>query len=745
MANMIARLGVVLGLDSAEFVKGLEGASRRLDQFGKAAEKFGKIGAVAMAAAAVAALKYADQLSDVAEANEVAIGTVVNLSNALANAGGKADDAGKMLTGLTKAIDTAADGSVKVQKAFGSVGVSIGDLQSLDAEGLFKKSLEGLAGISDPMTRNATAMELFGKAAKGVDFKAMNDGFKTGAGVADEQGKAIKDAADAFDMVAQASRDMMQLVMVSVGPALKGLIGYLKDMRGEAGIVGTVFKTVFETVAVLFVDLEYSIMSVGRAMRFLGNLTPEGWKQLNDTQGAHTARRDAAIGTIMRLQAPQDTGDTGMPTAPTVAGGGAGGAKRTITNPFADELAKRKAALDLLTSQIAMEEKRFDLAGQRLDLDDRTFAIRTEELALEDKLAEIERKRLTDLASQKDKSKEVTDAINRESNAAWNLAKRQSETRVAGIEAAHQAQMRAYAAERNAAIVRDIEEQQAITERHEAEQRDNQTALSEQGRRDSVALERAGKLFALEREGRFLRAEDLQLRREIFNIQQDLVEETDRLRRLNLEDMAGNIAAAERLAEIRTGQARTRYAATNPNGSGIDGFGERAAEFFSKLPNEMERGAKAFDAVMSNMDSALNRFVQTGKLAFKDFAASVIRDLIAIELKAQAMSLLKMGLNALGFTSFGGKAGGGMVSQGLPYMVGENGPELFVPQRGGSIVPSNQIGADMGGSPQTVINGPYIANMSAIDTQSGIQFLAKNKNTIWAANMSAQRALPVSR
>jgi hypothetical protein len=51
----------------------------------------------------------------------------------------------------------------------------------------------------------------------------------------------------------------------------------------------------------------------------------------------------------------------------------------------------------------------------------------------------------------------------------------------------------------------------------------------------------------------------------------------------------------------------------------------------------------------------------------------------------------------------------------------------------------------MGGQPQTVYNGTVIQNMSAIDTQSGVQFLAKNKNAIFAANQSAQRGLPQSR
>jgi hypothetical protein len=51
----------------------------------------------------------------------------------------------------------------------------------------------------------------------------------------------------------------------------------------------------------------------------------------------------------------------------------------------------------------------------------------------------------------------------------------------------------------------------------------------------------------------------------------------------------------------------------------------------------------------------------------------------------------------------------------------------------------------MGGQPQTVYNGTVIQNMNAIDTQSGVQFIAKNKNAIFAANQSAQRGLPQSR
>lgn len=99
-------------------------------------------------------------------------------------------------------------------------------------------------------------------------------------------------------------------------------------------------------------------------------------------------------------------------------------------------------------------------------------------------------------------------------------------------------------------------------------------------------------------------------------------------------------------------------------------------------------------------------------------------------------------------SSFGNMDIGGFLAEGGPvqgneaYVVGEKGPELFVPNASGTIVPNNMIM----GSGQTVnYNGPYIANMQAIDTQSAAQFLAKNKMSIWAANQSATRSIPQSR
>jgi len=166
-------------------------------------------------------------------------------------------------------------------------------------------------------------------------------------------------------------------------------------------------------------------------------------------------------------------------------------------------------------------------------------------------------------------------------------------------------------------------------------------------------------------------------------------------------------------------------------------------------------------AVFNNMTTALQNFVRTGKLSFKDFAAGIINELINIQIRAMAMKMTSA-LGNIFATSGGGApvgdfggpamasaptfaANGSDAQAGQPFYVGEKGPELFIPQGAGTIMPNKMVGAMANNQPQVVYNGPYIASMSAIDTQSATQFLAKNKIAVWSANQSASRSVPSSR
>jgi lambda family phage tail tape measure protein len=198
-----------------------------------------------------------------------------------------------------------------------------------------------------------------------------------------------------------------------------------------------------------------------------------------------------------------------------------------------------------------------------------------------------------------------------------------------------------------------------------------------------------------------------------------------------------------------------------------EGWNQAFRQYSYDAQNYSKMGADAFSSVVNNMNSALDNFVKTGKLNFKDLAGSIIKDLIAIQLKAQATQLFNMsGLGNIfggGITSSAGNASslssyqnatgytfadGGEPPVGQASLVGERGPELFVPKQAGTVIPNNTLQSMLGGGnnqPSITYNGPYIANMSAIDTQSATQFLAKNKSAVWAANQTAQRSLPQSR
>ena len=173
-------------------------------------------------------------------------------------------------------------------------------------------------------------------------------------------------------------------------------------------------------------------------------------------------------------------------------------------------------------------------------------------------------------------------------------------------------------------------------------------------------------------------------------------------------------------------------------------------------------------AVFSSMTQAIQAFLITGKFNFKNFALSVIASLMQIQAQMMAMAAMRGMASIFGSMNIGTamsygtdigsqqtsmlaaqdapfKASGGLVAGGMPYIVGENGPEMFIPQGAGTIIPNQRMNDYGSGQPQNVFNGPYIAQMQAIDTQSGIQFLAKNKMTIWSMNQSANRSIPAGR
>ena len=66
------------------------------------------------------------------------------------------------------------------------------------------------------------------------------------------------------------------------------------------------------------------------------------------------------------------------------------------------------------------------------------------------------------------------------------------------------------------------------------------------------------------------------------------------------------------------------------------------------------------------------------------------------------------------------RALGGPVSAGSPYLVGERGPELFMPSRGGSIIPNNALGGDTSVVVNVDASGSSVQGDQAQSRQLGI-------------------------
>lgn len=92
------------------------------------------------------------------------------------------------------------------------------------------------------------------------------------------------------------------------------------------------------------------------------------------------------------------------------------------------------------------------------------------------------------------------------------------------------------------------------------------------------------------------------------------------------------------------------------------------------------------------LESALVKAVRTGKLGFDDLRSIILQvfaDIAASAVRSGLDSLLgSFGLGNLfggGLGGLPGRATGGPVSPGRPYLVGERGPELFVPTTAGQV------------------------------------------------------------
>jgi len=682
---IISRLAVVLGLDAGQFSANLGKADTALVNFANKAKSsattIGAIGA-AMGAIAYKAIEFADALHDVAKANDMSIASVIKLNQALTLNGGKAEDSGKMLASFTNKIDEAAQGSDKVRKTFAELGITLDDLAKLSQQELFEKAISQLATMNDQVRMNAVSMDLFGKSVKTLDIKGFSEDLKNLESISKETENGILDSAKSADVLARSWGKLQASASGGLGESILWL------------------SNKFEKLVDLFVKADEKFR------KFTASLFGGGKAQ--------------AESKFTPMSGGQITPDI-LKSSPIV---------RKI-----EESEKEKSAREKLQSQIESQQNAYQ---QQL----KTLQLQTAEIGKQQSTAaklalEFEKggrfEKLT--AAQKEKMLKTAEE--------YDLAVKLNKVR----EIADEQQIK-YGEK-----ILQFQQQGLDIQREVIDAKDKQ--------RDAIADEVA--------------AVQIQVRRLDYERQIASLSDTQREKALAYFDLKERIVLLgkdpmfepeqiEQIAKANDELIKMQEQTQRLENTFQIGFDRAFNNFKERAMDSAQAGSDAFNSMANSMEQALDNFVQTGKISFKDLIGSMIKDLLSLQIKAQASGIFSMlGNFAKDMFSSGGVsatagaydifnnpflngfADGGNPPVGVPSIVGERGAELFVPKTAGTIIPNHQLSSALGASQQVIYNGTVIQNMSAIDTQSGVQFIAKNKDAIWAANQSANRALPMSR
>jgi len=630
MAQNLARLGVVLGIDTAQFTTGLQKAKQSLSQIGDFAAKAGAIAGAALTAMTYKAMQFSDEMSDLADATGLSIGKILQLSNASQRAGGNFEGGSKAITKFIQNIDAAASGSDEMQKSFAKAGISLDDLANLSVEQLLNKTSQGIAKIGDEATQTGTKMDLFGKSMRLVNMDIFNKYIQEGTEEFKAYEAAIKAAADLTDKFEVASNKLGLTFIKNVMPPLTK---FFEVINVDGGIA----EKIFEGIGNIIYGATITLQRMQIASEQIGII----WSFI---------KRDISFEDMNKQLMNAD-------------------------NNFA-------LAIN------SLREYRKEVAkGSTPDMPVDRVGRKVEQGAEAKKAAEAAKKEAEKQAEMLKVAKLISDEYNRQQvYSAQQLAIR---NKMLGM----------------------TQDERRVQEAINQVTGETSRMIDEITKKREDAAGRGG--------GPEVIAEyDLQIAK-VYELQDVYV------------------AMARTIEETSIASQRTfSY-----------GWDVALNQFAENAYNYATIAQEVFTTLTSSMTNAINTFVQTGKFSFKDFASSVIKDLIAIQLRMQMMQLFSSIAKGFGGFSFGtpgpellaGFANGGSPPVGVPSIVGERGPELFVPSRPGTIVPNHQLG-NIGST--TNITNNYI---DAIDTKSFEDRLYGSSKAVWAANQYGNKNISTSR
>jgi lambda family phage tail tape measure protein len=783
----IASLSVKLGLVTVEWDSKVEGAKKQAVELQKAFDRLGGgvklladhwrqfggvLGAVSFATIIQQTFEFTDQITDLAKAFDITISETLAFRDALVSAGAKADGAEKIMATLFSKIEEGRDGNDAMVAQFEKLGITFSELKELSPYEAIIRVAQGFQNLNDTFERTKAIKEFFGKQGIGLSIEEINNALAQGSEKYDKYAEGIKNVGDVSDNV---KRSLENLKI-----ALAGLMGQFSESGNvvSADKFTQILKTLAAggiafgilKIAAAFYELGKAIM-VARTAGALFNMTAGGASPIGIAikllaagaaaivyfKGDPTANNKDSFADRLNADNERDkAAEAGSNVDPVKQ---SAEEEQNLT-----KAAKAKQAQVNLTRELTkLDIARAKVADDFLNKDDLSNQYKLLELSTTEKLFQINTKLAQELEGMDDKKSAGLIAQTKALASAERIRVVEEEydkKRLLRLQHEHAVKMKQMESEND--YLRTLNLQGADN--------DQQTAAQ---MADAEDMRIRARLDLSNQVKETVRLADVENQRQKFGqtlLLQDQRSAELALERYDLEVKIGDYKR-EAMARGETNPAvlkamendmrRVGDEAINLKQKNIDaqrtfeyGWAQAYHSFIDNANNAAQTARDTFNVFTSNIGSAIDSFVKNGKLSFKDLARSIIQDLIAIQMKAQAMRFLNaaFGMMSGGSPSLssqysldfagvklGGRASGGPVSENTPYVVGEKGPELFMPNKSGSIIPNHAM-SSMGGT--TNVTNNYI---NAIDVKSFEDRLLNSSSAIWAANQYANKSLAVSR
>ena len=714
--------------------KDLNSLEGGLNKAGKSILALGAAAAAGFAAVGVSAFRMADAVADSANGLGIAIDRFYQISLAAEQSGISFDDAAKFMGKFAKSVDAATKGSQDMQDNFTKAGVSLEDLATLSDEALFNKVVTGLAEMGAGTDQTAASMGLLGKQARDLDFATFQEELKKNGEESKEAARLIKLGGEAADSLERAFRQLQVASLNVFEPIIKAIAEFdlkaketqttIKVLGGAmAAIGGAVLAANIVKLALAFKQVAGAVRAVVVGQTALTALMgPAGWAAIAGAVVATTAA-------VIALDAAM--GDTADSTSDVV------GATDELTEAEKKLAQEREIsagtdeiALQLAKDRIAASQNNIALAKQALQESIKLIGV-------ESNYANLQKANLTAEATAKKEIELIEALINQElvKNTTTSaeqvvLYKAQQDAIKANVEVSK---------ELNALVYERLELEKQSANLTTFVNNLNQIAGTKAINTQKDVL--AGKIAEGEISQRHadatleLFAMEKNHKTKIASLNQaiaDLNANTDATAIASLQDQIS--LENQRYAESESNYKKELENAKDLRESTIAG----TISAMEQLRASMEPFQLASDAVLStwgNISSAIDDLVENGKINFGDLADSILKDLAKMIIKAMIFKYIFE--PAMGFLGLDipGKATGGPVAGNKPYMVGEKGPELFVPEGSGNIIPNHRLPTSGNSSPQAVQAAPttnnYITNnISALDSKSVQQVFAENRQSL---------------